>query len=198
MEKQQKKLEAKGIHVELTQLRTEWEAARNGGKGGNNLPIEDHEIDVVGDDSDNEDDDSSVNGGIIGGERSGSAHGGVDNCSSNGSAHSMMNRSPPPSPFITALSNNNFTGLVGGISPPPGITTTSPSVFPHPHPFSNILKLRNNFSIDNLLAVRCHQANLIKQEEGVNNEDFPRTAFNTSPPSPNTALQTMHFKQEET
>ena len=31
------------------------EAARNGGKGGNNEPILEHEIDVVGDDSDNED-----------------------------------------------------------------------------------------------------------------------------------------------
>ena len=36
--------------VEIGQLRLEWEAARNGGKGGNNEPIADHEIDVVGDD----------------------------------------------------------------------------------------------------------------------------------------------------
>jgi len=55
LEKQQKKLEAKGIMVEISQLRQEWEAARNGGKGGNNEPILEHEIDVVGDDSDNED-----------------------------------------------------------------------------------------------------------------------------------------------
>ena len=41
--------------VEISQLRQEWEAARNGGKGGNNEPILEHEIDVVGDDSDNED-----------------------------------------------------------------------------------------------------------------------------------------------
>ena len=39
----------------MSQLRQEWEAARNGGKGGNNEPILEHEIDVVGDDSDNED-----------------------------------------------------------------------------------------------------------------------------------------------
>ena len=57
LEKQQKKLEAKGIMVEISQLRQEWEAARNGGKGGNNEPILEHEIDVVGDDSDNEDQD---------------------------------------------------------------------------------------------------------------------------------------------
>ena len=50
LEKQQKKLEMKGIMVEISQLRLEWEAARNGGKGGNNEPIADHEIDVVGDD----------------------------------------------------------------------------------------------------------------------------------------------------
>lgn len=50
LEKQQKKLESKGIMVEISQLRMEWEAARNGGKGGNNEPIADHEIDVVGDD----------------------------------------------------------------------------------------------------------------------------------------------------
>ena len=56
MEKQQKKLEAKGIIVDISQLRQEWEAARNGGKGGNNEPILEHEIDVVGDDSDNDDD----------------------------------------------------------------------------------------------------------------------------------------------
>ena len=43
--------------VEISQLRQEWEAARNGGKGGNNEPILEHEIDVVGDDSDNEDQD---------------------------------------------------------------------------------------------------------------------------------------------
>ena len=55
LEKQQKKLEAKGIIVDVSQLRQEWEAARNGGKGGNNEPILEHEIDVVGDDSDNED-----------------------------------------------------------------------------------------------------------------------------------------------
>ena len=36
LEKQQKKLEAKGIMVDISQLRMEWEAARNGGKGGNN------------------------------------------------------------------------------------------------------------------------------------------------------------------
>ena len=54
LEKQQKKLEAKGILVEIQQLRQEWEAARNGGKGGNNEPILEHEIDVVGDDSDND------------------------------------------------------------------------------------------------------------------------------------------------
>ena len=42
--------------VEISQLRQEWEAARNGGKGGNNEPILEHEIDVVGDDSDNDDD----------------------------------------------------------------------------------------------------------------------------------------------
>ena len=41
--------------MEISQLRQEWEAARNGGKGGNNEPILEHEIDVVGDDSDNED-----------------------------------------------------------------------------------------------------------------------------------------------
>merc|ERR1711936_829687 len=57
LEKQQKKLEAKGIMVEISQLRQEWEAARNGGKGGNNEPILEHEIDVVGDDSDTEDQD---------------------------------------------------------------------------------------------------------------------------------------------
>jgi len=55
LEKQQKKLEAKGILVDISQLRQEWEAARNGGKGGNNEPIHEHEIDVVGDDSDTED-----------------------------------------------------------------------------------------------------------------------------------------------
>ena len=55
LEKQQKKLEAKGIIVDISQLREEWEAARNGGKGGNNEPIHEHEIDVVGDDSDTED-----------------------------------------------------------------------------------------------------------------------------------------------
>ena len=43
--------------VEISQLRQEWEAARNGGKGGNNEPILEHEIDVVGDDSDTEDQD---------------------------------------------------------------------------------------------------------------------------------------------
>jgi len=59
LEKQQKKLEAKGIMVEIQQLRQEWEAARNGGKGGNNEPIHEHEIDVVGDDSDNEEEESS-------------------------------------------------------------------------------------------------------------------------------------------
>ena len=47
-------MEAKGIIVDISQLRQEWEAARNGGKGGNNEPILEHEIDVVGDDSDNE------------------------------------------------------------------------------------------------------------------------------------------------
>jgi hypothetical protein len=36
--------------VELDELGMAWEAARNGGKGGNNEPIGDHEIDVVGDD----------------------------------------------------------------------------------------------------------------------------------------------------
>ena len=44
--------------VDISQLRMEWEAARNGGKGGNNEPIHEHEIDVVGDDdSDTEDQD---------------------------------------------------------------------------------------------------------------------------------------------
>jgi len=61
LEKQQKKLESKGIHVDLTQLRRDWEAARNGGRGGNNEPIEEHEIDVVGDDdSDHEDNEMSM------------------------------------------------------------------------------------------------------------------------------------------
>ena len=44
--------------VEIQQLREEWEAARNGGKGGNNQPIHEHEIDVVGDDSDEEEESS--------------------------------------------------------------------------------------------------------------------------------------------
>lgn len=184
MEKQQKKLEAKGIHVELSQLRTEWEAARNGGKGGNNMPIEDHEIDVVGDDSDNEDDNSSVNGGM---------GGTAGDNSSNGS--SIINRSPP-SPF-TALSNNNFTSI-GGISPPPGITATSPTAFPPVSPF-NILKLRNNFSIDNLLAVRCHQANLIKQEVvGGGIEGQHHLHRDSVSPSTVAAINAMHFKKEET
>ena len=61
MEKQQKKLESKGIMVEIGQLRLEWEAARNGGKGGNNEPIADHEIDVVGDD-DSDSEETSADG----------------------------------------------------------------------------------------------------------------------------------------
>ena len=61
LEKQQKKLESKGIVVEIGQLRLEWEAARNGGKGGNNEPIADHEIDVVGDD-DSDSEETSADG----------------------------------------------------------------------------------------------------------------------------------------
>ena len=61
LEKQQKKLEMKGIMVEISQLRLEWEAARNGGKGGNNEPIADHEIDVVGDD-DSDSEEASADG----------------------------------------------------------------------------------------------------------------------------------------
>ena len=47
--------------VEIGQLRLEWEAARNGGKGGNNEPIADHEIDVVGDD-DSDSEETSADG----------------------------------------------------------------------------------------------------------------------------------------
>ena len=47
--------------VEISQLRLEWEAARNGGKGGNNEPIADHEIDVVGDD-DSDSEEASADG----------------------------------------------------------------------------------------------------------------------------------------
>ena len=47
--------------VEIGQLRLEWEAARNGGKGGNNEPIADHEIDVVGDD-DSDSEEASADG----------------------------------------------------------------------------------------------------------------------------------------
>ena len=47
--------------VEISQLRLEWEAARNGGKGGNNEPIADHEIDVVGDD-DSDSEETSADG----------------------------------------------------------------------------------------------------------------------------------------
>merc|ERR1712088_253151 len=61
LEKQQKKLESKGVMVEIGQLRLEWEAARNGGKGGNNEPIADHEIDVVGDD-DSDSEETSADG----------------------------------------------------------------------------------------------------------------------------------------
>ena len=47
--------------MEISQLRLEWEAARNGGKGGNNEPIADHEIDVVGDD-DSDSEEASADG----------------------------------------------------------------------------------------------------------------------------------------
>lgn len=196
MEKQQKKLEAKGINVELSQLRTEWENARNGGKGGNNLPIEEHEIDVVGDDeSDNEDDNSSVNGGYIG-----------MNCTTTDNSNGSNGRSPPPTSPFTALGNNNFSiGNNGGISPPPGMTNTPtsfPSVSPfHPH---NLLKLRNNFSIDNLLAVKFHQANLIKQEAGVfasAGESLREDSPPNSPPAAHSVsalINSMQFKKEET
>ena len=167
LEKQQKKLEAKGIHVELAQLRTEWEAARNGGKGGNNLPIEEHEIDVVGDDSDNED----------------------EGCTDT----SSLNRSPPPS--LGGVNNNSLLSSASPSPPRHGLTSpvttlgvggfTSTHLPPfHPH---NLLKLRNNFSIDNLLAVKCQAANLIKQE--------PDSSI-TSLQQPITGLQQP--KQEET
>jgi len=61
LEKQQKKLMLRGISVDISQLRTDWEASRNGGMGGNNKPIQEHEIDVVGEeDSDREDSESII------------------------------------------------------------------------------------------------------------------------------------------
>ena len=116
LEKQQKKLEAKGILVELGQLRTEWEAARNGGRGGNNLPIEEHEIDVVGDDSDAEDD-------------------------------AEMTTTPLTTAPMSLVNNNSTTTP----TPPIPVSTTSP-----------FLKLRHNFSIDNLLAVKSQTSSCIE------------------------------------
>ena len=115
LEKQQKKLEAKGINVELSQLRLEWEAARNGGRGGNNAPIQDHEIDVVGDDESDDDD-------------------------------------APISPSPEAL------------GPPAPFGSLGPMATIGPMATSNVLKLRNNFSIDNLLAVR---STLFKEDRGM-------------------------------
>ena len=143
MEKQQKKLEGKGITVELSQLRREWEAARNGGRGGNFEPIQEHEIDVVGDDeSDGEEESDHL---------------------------SPSPFLPPPAgvslPFASLpTASPPFTSLPTTASPP--LTSHSPIAA-----LSNtgMLKLRNNFSIDNLLAVKSGGGGgcFIKQEESV-------------------------------
>ena len=103
LEKQQKKLETKGIMVDVSQLRMEWEAARNGGRGGNNEPIEEHEIDVVGDDDDEEEEEEN---------------------------------------------DDEDLAKTASASTAAMISSAAAATAAH------VLKLRNNFSIDNLLAVR--------------------------------------------
>lgn len=134
--------------MELSQLRQEWEAARNGGLGGNNAPIQDHEIDVVGDDeSDDEDEVSAASAASGGASPPVSTTSGGDSVSPpTVAAHhplllSQQHQRQPHNTFSPALFGNSGGG---------GLATT------------NVLKLRNNFSIDNLLAVR---STLIKEEQ---------------------------------
>jgi hypothetical protein len=124
LEKQQKKLESKGIMVDVSQLRVEWEAARNGGRGGNNEPIEEHEIDVVGDDEEEEDDEEAETEDEL-----------VKTAAAKESSE-----------------DNNTAALISSANAAAAAT-------------AHVLKLRNNFSIDNLLAVRF-QSTLMKQEDG--------------------------------
>ena len=134
MEKQQKKLESKGIMVEIGQLRLEWEAARNGGKGGNNEPIADHEIDVVGDDDSDVEETEGGKLDLISSERSSPT-------SSSATTGALLERSSPLlHPF-----NPLFEVSQGEGGDQEEEEMTKVQVLP---------RTINAFSIDNLLASR--------------------------------------------
>ena len=123
--------------VEIGQLRLEWEAARNGGKGGNNEPIADHEIDVVGDD-DSDGEETSADGSKLDllSERS----------SPPSATHStLLERSSPllqsftPLFEVSSSNRSEATDLSGEEGTKGGISQG---------------RMVNAFSIDNLLASR--------------------------------------------
>ena len=134
LEKQQKKLESKGIMVEIGQLRLEWEAARNGGKGGNNEPIADHEIDVVGDDDSDVEETEGGKLDLISSERSSPT-------SSSANTGALLERSSPLLQRFTPLFEVNPGE--GGDQEEEEMTKVQ--VLP---------RTINAFSIDNLLASR--------------------------------------------
>ena len=134
LEKQQKKLESKGIMVEIGQLRLEWEAARNGGKGGNNEPIADHEIDVVGDDDSDVEETEGGKLDLISSERSSPT-------SSSATTGALLERSSPLLQRFTPLFEVNPGE--GGDQEEEEMTKVQ--VLP---------RTINAFSIDNLLASR--------------------------------------------
>ena len=133
--------------VEISQLRLEWEAARNGGKGGNNEPIADHEIDVVGDD-DSDSEETSADGSKLDllSERS----------SPTSATTTLLERSSPILQSFTPLFEvSSEVGHQGG-----GEEMTKGG---------SQGRMVNAFSIDNLLASRYRSLDSkmnIKVEEG--------------------------------
>ena len=133
--------------VEIAQLRLEWEAARNGGKGGNNEPIADHEIDVVGDD-DSDSEETSADGSKLDllSERS----------SPTPATTTLLERSSPLLQSFTPL----FEVSSGGRQQEEGEEMTKGG---------SQGRMVNAFSIDNLLASRYRSLDSkmnIKVEEG--------------------------------
>ena len=133
--------------VEISQLRLEWEAARNGGKGGNNEPIADHEIDVVGDD-DSDSEETSADGSKLDllSERS----------SPTSATTTLLERSSPILQSFTPLFevSSGVGGQGGGEEMTKGGSQG---------------RMVNAFSIDNLLASRYRSLDSkmnIKVEEG--------------------------------
>ena len=135
--------------VEIGQLRLEWEAARNGGKGGNNEPIADHEIDVVGDD-DSDSEETSADGSKLDllSERS----------SPTSATTTLLERSPPLLQSFTPLFEVSSVDGQGEEEREEQLVKSGSQG-----------RMVNAFSIDNLLASRYRSLDSkmnIKVEDG--------------------------------